>query len=132
MSKNFFKTDFSKPKLFINEYKNATNSDFIDSFNRGKTASNNLKTGLFIHELAHILDQKINNEHKYATVLRSGLNFNDMVQRIAAKVSNYATYSVDEFLAEYVAGRMDGHKYAEGVNSLFYILWGGPQINFPD
>ena len=125
-----FSNNYREKKLYINAYKNASDSDYSKSYDAGASANKSLN-GLFTHELAHILDKNFNDKIEYATISREGLSFNEQGKTMVSKVSAYACDNPAEFLAEYVAGRMDGHKYPQGVNALFNVLWGGPKINFP-
>ena len=104
------------------------------SYNNGELASDKVKNSLFMHELVHWLNGKDLPEEYVSTVHRA-IKFSDEQgsgRYAATKVSSYAYEDPEEFLAEYVSGRMDGHKYPKITNLLFERLWKGPHLTFPD
>lgn len=103
------------------------------TYNKGELASDKIKNSIFIHEMAHWLNSK-NVPLEYGSTIIHSIKFNNDYDagNIAGRVSTYAADSPEEFCAEYVSGRMDGHKYPEITNKLFEKLWNGPKLNFPN
>ncbi len=102
-------------------------------YNNGGSAASNIK-GLFTHELSHYIAAKSNPYNfLYATALFFS---NEETLNAAYRVSSYAaTEDANEYLAEYITGRMSGQKYPEIVNKQFYNIWDTyfkTNINFPD
>ena len=48
----------------------------------------------------------------------------DYEKNIFGRVSNYASTSPLEFVAEYIAARMNGTKFPKAVNDQYQILYG--------
>lgn len=76
----------------------------------------------FHHELGHWLHfqnaPKLFDEYS---------NFSQEEKKIASLVSEYATEDKTEFVAEYIAGRMNGETYPDEVDSL-YQKYKGPDL----
>lgn len=93
-----------------------------DSYNSGHYASADEKYSMY-HELAHWLHfhdspenySRTSDKFKYGEV-----HVNDYGKRVFGKVSGYAQKSSLEFIAEYIAARMCGHKFPESVNKEYH------------
>lgn len=48
-------------------------------------------------------------------------------ENIINNVGRYAKENMVEFVAEYIAGKMNGREYPKDIDAL-YQKWGGPQL----
>lgn len=84
------------------------------------------KDHAIIHELGHARHYKKLGQDDYDEIRRKPIN-----EKIAAKVSRYATTNPSEFVAETYAGLMTGQKYDKEVMD-YYAELNGPVVEFAD
>ena len=95
----------------------------VKNYSSGHNPSIEEKSTIY-HELAHWLDFQARPEdytkcfHEYGDKFK----MNDYGKRITGKVSAYAKTNPIEFIAEYVAGRMNGYDYPKEVKGCIKSL----------
>lgn len=90
----------------------------IEKYEDGRWASSNPKNS-FYHELSHWLDVKHNPKKAYCPDIDNNDNDENKIKKIQGKVSGYSQVSTMEFIAEYITGKMCGHKYPKSVDELY-------------
>ena len=95
----------------------------VKNYSAGHNPSIEEKTTIY-HELAHWLDFQSRPENYTTCFHEYGDRFkmNDYGKRITGKVSAYAKTNPIEFIAEYVAGRMNGYDYPTEVKECIQKL----------
>ncbi len=108
-------------KICLNRNVNWNGIDYY-AFKNGLSRCHSSYTikGSIQHEIGHYLHSK-NNPYLY-------LFCNEKPpEDLATIVSGYAKVEIDEFVAEYIAGKLSGKKYPKEVDKL-YEQYGGPNI----
>ncbi len=99
------------------------------AYNKNHSSSNNPKNTIY-HELGHWLH--FHNDplgyyvigHKYNDDNPKKAEITEEEKNIFGRVSNYATKSPVEFVAEYISAKMNGFKYPKIVDNYFKMFYG--------
>ncbi len=100
-------------------FEKTANMDYLGKFHPYKKIK-----GYIIHELAHVINYQ--NSPKLSAINDTKTISNEE-KAIVSEVSGYSKENLNEFISEYIAGRMDNNKYSKEVNAL-YKKCGGPDL----
>ncbi len=113
------------PILYLNknfDWKNMENvreTDYRGNYHPSPKAKSSLE-----HELSHFIAITESPEASYNS---SKLQHNEKDIKTVKKVSKYAVKNASEFIAEYIAGRLNGQEYDEDTTKL-YKQYLGPDL----
>ncbi len=132
---DYAKNEITNCELLLNsayDWSRHKNRAWIN-YSSGHYASADEKYSVY-HELAHWLHFQ-NSPEKYsrtADKFKFGqISVNDYGKRVFGRVSGYAAKSSIEFVAEYVAARMCGHKFPKSVDDE-YMAYTNLSLKFPE
>lgn len=114
---------FKDEKILLNPNVDYDSNTFAKNA-KSKESSYRFFSGNLTHELGHWLHLK-NDPLTY--YLSEFLEFSDEEKEIIKEVSEYSTADMTEFVAEYIAGRLENKHYSPQTDKIYKDL-GGPNL----